>query len=257
MADAARIQAAAEFLAAARREGRLVDGLPAGAAPRDLDEAIAIQDALARRTGPAAGWKIGATAPEVREKIGLVHPFFGRVFAATVHASGAVLPAGRGHNILEAELAVSVARDATGTAYDAESIAEAVGNVQLCIEINRPSYRAPFAMRGFDVIADNGSNGGLVLGPALADWRQRDLAEIAVVFRVNGQDLARGTGAAAMGHPFAALAWLANERARLGAPLRAGDIVATGSLMGFVAAKPGDLAEADFAGIGTVSVRLS
>ena len=257
MADAVRIEAAAEFLAAARREGRLVEGLPAGAAPRDLAEAIAIQDALARRTGPAAGWKIGATAPEVREKIGLAHPFFGRVFAGTIQASGAVLPAGAGHNILEAELAASLARDATGTAYDAESIAAAVDGVRLCIEINRPSFRAPFAMRGFDVIADNGSNGGLVLGAELADWRERDLAAVAVVFRINGQELARGAGAAAMGHPLAALAWLANERARLGSPLRAGDVVATGSLMGFVGARAGDLAEAEFPGIGTVSVRLA
>ena len=59
-----------------------------------------------------------------------------------------------------------------------------------------------------------------------------------------------------MGHPFAALAWLANERVRLGAPLRAGEIVATGSLMGFVAAKAGDTAEAAFAGLGTVVLRL-
>jgi 2-keto-4-pentenoate hydratase len=60
-----------------------------------------------------------------------------------------------------------------------------------------------------------------------------------------------------MGHPLAALAWLANERARLGAPLRAGDIVATGSLMGFVSAEAGDRAEAEFPGVGTVALRLA
>jgi 2-keto-4-pentenoate hydratase len=256
MADAIRIEAAAEILAAARRDGRLIEGLPAAAAPRDLAEAVAIQDALARRTGAAVGWKIGATARAVREKIGLAHPFFGRVFAGTLHDSGAALPAGGGHNILEAELAVRLARDCTGTAYDAESIAAAVESVRLCIEINRPSFRAPFAMRGFDVIADNGSNAGLVLGAPVPDWPSADLAAVAVMFRINGQERARGTGAAAMGHPFAALAWLANERARLGAPLRAGEVIATGSLMGFAAATAGDTAEAEFPGIGTASVRL-
>jgi 2-keto-4-pentenoate hydratase len=256
MADSARIEAAADILAAARREGRLIEGLPPAAAPRDLAEAIAIQDALARRNGTVVGWKIGATAREVQAKIGLDHPFFGRVFAGTLRDSGAMLPAGGGHNILEAELAVRLARDCTGTAYDTESIAAAVESVRLCIEINRPSFRAPFAMRGLDVIADNGSNAGLVLGAPVPDWQIADLAAVRVEFRINGQERARGTGAAAMGHPFAALAWLANERARLGAPLRAGDIVATGSLMGFAAAKGGDTAEAEFPGIGTVSVRL-
>jgi 2-keto-4-pentenoate hydratase len=257
MADSARIETAAEILAAARREGRLIEGLPAAAAPRDLAEAVAIQDALARNTGAAtAGWKVGATAREVQAKIGLDHPFFGRVFAGTIHESGATLPAGGGHDILEAELAVRLGRDCTGTAYDAESIAAAVESVRLCIEINRPSFRAPFAMRGLDVIADNGSNAGLVLGAPVPDWHERDLAAVSVVFRLNGAERARGTGAAAMGHPFAALAWLANERARLGAPLRAGDIVATGSLMGFAAVKAGDTAEAEFSGIGGVVLRL-
>jgi 2-keto-4-pentenoate hydratase len=95
-----------------------------------------------------------------------------------------------------------------------------------------------------------------VLGAPVPDWPSADLAAVAVMFRINGQERARGTGAAAMGHPFAALAWLANERARLGAPLRAGEVIATGSLMGFAAATAGDTAEAEFPGIGTASVRL-
>jgi 2-keto-4-pentenoate hydratase len=59
-----------------------------------------------------------------------------------------------------------------------------------------------------------------------------------------------------MGHPFASLAWLANERGHLGAPLAAGDLVATGSLMGFVAATAGDAVEAEFPGLGRVALRL-
>ncbi len=257
MTASARIEAAAAFLAAARREGRVVDGFPPDTGPRDLAEGIAVQDALARHLGAAtAGWKVGATTADVQAKIGLTHPFFGRVFAGTIHESGAALPAGSGHSILEAELAARLARDCPGTSHTAATIAGAVADVRLCIEVNRPSFRSPFTMRGVEVIADNGSNAGLVLGAPIADWARRDLAAVAVVFRVNGAERARGTGAAAMGHPFAALAWLANERARLGAPLRAGDVVATGSLMGFAPAKAGDTAEADFPGLGAVLVRL-
>jgi 2-keto-4-pentenoate hydratase len=253
-----RIATAAAFLLAARREGRLVDALPPDAAPRDLGEAIAVQDELARRShASTAGWKVGATAREVQEKIGLAHPFFGRIFAGTVQESGAVLPAGNGHNILEAEFAVRLASTLPRDDHTAATIAASVASVHISIEINRPSFRSPFAMRGLDVIADNGSNAGLVLGLEVPDWRDRDLAKLAVVFRIDGTERARGSGAAVMGHPFASLAWLANERARLGAPLGAGDIVATGSLMGFVAAKVGDTAEAEFPSIGKVSLRLT
>ena len=89
-------------------------------------------------------------------------------------------------------------RAGSGPPVDPRQLADAVAAVELCIEINRPSFRSPFAMRGLDVIADNGSNAGLVLGPAVPDWRKRDLAAVAVVFRMNGAELARGTGAAAM-----------------------------------------------------------
>lgn len=259
--DPKRATAAAKLLIAARREGKLLDRLPEDAAPRDLDEALAIQEALAQRLGvPQAGWKIGATGARVQAMIGLAHPFHGRVFADTVYASGIAIPAGTGHNILEAELAVRLARDlpAVRHGHNAESVAGAVGELIPCIEINRPSFRAPFAMRGLDVIADNGSNAGLVMGAPIADWRGGDLAAVSVIFRLNGADRATGTAAAVMGHPFAALAWLADERAARGAPLKAGEIVATGSMMGFVDAKAGDAAEAAFAGLasGGVTVKL-
>jgi len=251
--DPKRVVAAAKRLLEARREGTLLDALPEDVAPRDLAEALAVQDALATRIAvPVAGWKIGATAAPVQAKIGLTHPFHGRVFGGTLYASGIALPAGGGHNILEAELAVRLARDLPPVrgGHSRETVAAAVGAVIPCIEINRPSFRTPFAMRGLDVIADNGSNAGLVLGAPIAEWQRYDLAAVAVVFRLGGHERAKGTGAAVMGHPLAALAWLADERAARGAPLRAGEIVATGSMMGFVDAKAGDVAEAVFSGLG-------
>jgi 2-oxo-3-hexenedioate decarboxylase/2-keto-4-pentenoate hydratase len=257
--EAGDIEAAASLLMAARAGAALLEGWPDGLAPCNEAEALAIQSACARRRGVAcAGWKIGATAPALQAKIGLAQPFYGRIFADTILAGGASLAAGQGHNILEAELAVRLARDLPGDrgAHDRDSVAAAVEAVFPCIEINRPSFRAPFAMRGWDVIADNGSNAGLVLGPAIADWRRHDLAGIEVSFRLAGAECARGSGAAVMGHPFAALAWLADARVAAGAPLAAGDIIATGSMMGFAPARAGQEAVADFGRFGEVSLRL-
>ncbi|MCW5773967.1 MAG: fumarylacetoacetate hydrolase family protein [Rhodospirillaceae bacterium] len=258
--DAAAIEAAVSLLAAARAGGALIERWPDGLAPRDLADALAIQEAWAQRRGTAAvGWKIGATAPALQAKIGLAEPFYGRIFAGTIHAGGTRLPAGGGHNILEAEFAVRLGRGLPRVpgGYDRDDMADAIEAVLPAIEINRPSFRTPFAMRGWDVIADNGSNAGLVLGEAIADWRRHDLAASEVSFRLDGAECARGSGAAVMGHPFAALAWLANARAAQGAPLAAGEIVATGSTVGFAPAKAGQRAVADFGRFGEVSLHLT
>jgi 2-oxo-3-hexenedioate decarboxylase/2-keto-4-pentenoate hydratase len=48
---------------------------------------------------------------------------------------------------------------------------------------------------------------------------------------INGVEVGRGRGADVMGHPFEALAWLANSLARRGKSLQAGEFVFTGSVV--------------------------
>ena len=110
------------------------------------------------------------------------------------------------------------------------------------------------ATDGFSVMADNGSNTSEVIGPAVADWRQADLAGQAVVIRVNGITITEGHGGNVMGHPMNALTWLANQRISCGDWLRTGQAISTGSCAMVAWLQPGVRAEADFGPFGIATL---
>lgn len=71
-----------------------------------------------------------------------------------------------------------------------------------------------------------------------------------MVMTVNGAIASIGAGAAALGHPLEAAAWLARTLAARGDPLKAGDILLTGALGPMVPLSPGDQVRAVVGGIG-------
>ena len=103
------------------------------------------------------------------------------------------------------------------------------------------------------ILADGAGGGTIVYGPAIADWRQRDIAGHEVVLTCNGTPRRKGTPADALDHPMVPLTWLANELSRSGIGLRAGQMVSTGTLTGMLRPKPGETYVADFGPFGTVT----
>jgi 2-oxopent-4-enoate/cis-2-oxohex-4-enoate hydratase len=77
-----------------------------------------------------------------------------------------------------------------------------------------------------------------------------------MVLEKNGEIVATGAGAAALGAPANAVAWLANTLGRLGIPLKAGEVVLSGSLAIMVPVKAGDSLRVSIGGIGGCSVRF-
>src|SRR3546814_151909 len=80
-----------------------------------------------------------------------------------------------------------------------------------------------------------------------------DLEGAAMEMVVNGTVASTGVGAAALGNPLNAAAWLAQTLAGRGEPLKAGDILLAGALGPMVALKPGDHVHATVSGIGACS----
>jgi 2-keto-4-pentenoate hydratase len=102
------------------------------------------------------------------------------------------------------------------------------------------------------LIADDFFDGGCVLGEAVSGWRSLDLAALRGVTWINGVEVGRGCGADVMGHPFEALAWLANSLARRSKSLRAGEFVFTGSVVETKWVKRGDRVVMEIERLGKV-----
>ena len=121
---------------------------------------------------------------------------------------------------------------------------------------DRGAAYAELAKHPLDLIADNGWNEGAVLGYPVREWQNIDLAAVRGVATINGKAVGEGNGAQAMGHPFDAVAWVADHLARHGRGLLRGDVVITGSLITSKNAKEGELVKFALEGLGEAELRV-
>lgn len=223
---------------------------------------VAYQRLLAPRFGALAGGKIALTTPVMQALVGYHEPVGGGIFASTIHHRDARL---RFDDFVrpcvECEVAVRLGADLPGRdrPYTRASVADAVAACMVGIELvddRAVDYKAG-GLDAITLIADNALNRGVVLGPAVSDWRALDLPNATGRMRLGTRLAGEGKGGDVMGgHPFVALAWLADLRARLGEPLRAGDIVMTGSLVQTQFPARGEPVEAEIEGLGRAAVRF-
>jgi 2-keto-4-pentenoate hydratase len=96
------------------------------------------------------------------------------------------------------------------------------------------------------VIADLCFAAAVVKGALIPGWRDLDLRAIPVSADVDGTLVASGDGSLVLGHPLAALLWLAEALAAQGRALKKDDIVITGSCTGIAPITPGQRVEARF-----------
>jgi 2-keto-4-pentenoate hydratase len=259
--DPAKASQAAEILWSAWRHGRRLEALPAACRPQSVAEGYAIQDALAsNHGGEVIGWKIAATSSEGQRHIGVSEPLGGRLFARFCHGDGARLPAGGLHmRVAEAEFCFRLVQDLPPrpNSYATEEVMAAVGALLLAIEVPDSRYEDYARIGAPQLAADDSCACFFVLGPEATGWRTVDLAAHPVVAYKNGVAAQHGSGANVLGDPRVALTWLANDRARRGDGLKAGQVVTTGTCVKPVAIAPGDEIVADFGVLGRLNVRFT
>jgi 2-keto-4-pentenoate hydratase len=258
----------ARLLVAARADHRAIKSVPDDLVPVDLVEAQLVDDRVAVVNGrPVLGWKIGATSEAAQTILGADGPFAGRVY--TILGDGAELSADRvlGEPRIEGEFAFTLGTDLTNgsddqpgpsgeVAVDRASVIAAIADVRPAIEVVGGRFQDMFDVPLECLAADAGTNGLLVLGQPVPveQFDLGSLGSVSATMTVDGRIVGEGVGADVYGGPIEALVWLANHLAARGIPLRAGQVVTTGTATQIADLAPGSSAMAQLDGIGTVSV---
>jgi 2-keto-4-pentenoate hydratase len=152
---------------------------------------------------------------------------------------------------IEAEIALVLAHD-LGAGATVQDVLDGAEQAFPALEIIDSRIR-DWRLTLIDTVADNASSGAYVLGPPVPA-RRFELGDVEVVLNLNGVERARGFGSAALGHPAAAAAWLANRLADFGTTLTAGSVVLTGSLHASLPLARDDRVQADFGEFGSANV---
>ncbi|GAA1522192.1 2-keto-4-pentenoate hydratase [Agromyces terreus] len=209
----------------------------------DLDAAYAVQSlGIARRIAEGRrviGRKIGLTSPAVQAQFGVFTPDYGVLLDDMVFDDRAPIDLGRFlQPRVEAEIAFVLGRDLDSPVTNVADVLRATEFVLPAIEIV-DSRVADWDIRIADTVADNASSGAIVLGTTPHALDGLDLAAVGMRLDHAGEPVSTGTGAACLGSPVIAVAWLARAVARHGQPLRAGEVILSGALGPMVAAAPG------------------
>jgi 2-keto-4-pentenoate hydratase len=236
----------------------ITDGLPAFTA----HDAYGVQRInVARRMDQGAmlgGRKVGLTSRASQAALGVSEPTFGVLLSDMFVDDGAEVAI---DDLLqprvEAELAFVLSQDLAGPGATVVTAMRSVECVVPVIEVG-DSRIVDWRVRMADTIADNASSGRVVIGSGFAPLTAAlDVTHLGVLFYRNGFPVDSGAGAAVLGNPVRALAWLANKLAEYGELLRAGELVLTGALHRMISVRPGDEYCAEFARLGAVSVRFA
>jgi 2-oxo-3-hexenedioate decarboxylase len=222
-----------------------------------LPEAYSIQAlSVARRVArgePRIGMKMGFTSRAKMAQMGVNAMIWGRLTRAMAEEEGGVVKHARFiHPRVEPEVAFLVRKRLIGhvTAPEALSAIEAVAPA---LEIIDSRYR-DFKFSLADVVADNSSASGFVLGP----WHSPsiDVDNLGIVMSLNGVAKQVGSTGAILGSPLRSLVAAAALAAEGGEALEPGSIVMAGGATAAEELAPGTRVLLEMERLGRMSFEV-
>jgi 2-oxo-3-hexenedioate decarboxylase/2-keto-4-pentenoate hydratase len=258
------VEAAAQILSRGRLEKQRIGALPDGLRPRDAAEGYVIQDALhdilSPTLGRISGHKIGCTTAVMQRFLNINSPCAGMVFERCVSRGATKLPHAEFVRAgVECEIAVGLGVDLPprGNPHDFASVAAAVEWLAAAIEVVDDRYENYKSLDTPTLIADDFFDAACVIAPPTNAWQALPIANLNGRTFINGVEVGRGKAGDVMGHPFHAVAWLANALNQRGHMLRAGEFVMSGSVVETRWVAPGDHVVVSIDHLGQAEARFS
>ncbi len=259
--DENRIKTLAGALLAAEQNRKPIAPLTETDPAITVDEAYRVQlwiMEMKKSSGQnVVGKKIGLTSLAMQAMLGVKEPDYGHILNGMVVMEGEKIPAA---DLIaprvEGEIAFVLKEDLKGPGVNLTEVIRCTEGVIPAFEIIDSRVR-DWKIKLPDTVADNASSARIVLGGILTPPSGIDLRTVGMVLEKNGEVLATAAGAAVLGHPANAVAWLANKLASYGIPLRKGEVILSGSLTAAAPVAAGDFFRADFGILGDVKIKFS
>jgi 2-oxopent-4-enoate hydratase len=263
------VEKLADELRGAEETRVAIDRLSDRAPDMTVEDAYAIQNVtlnrrrekgLHGRPARLVGRKIGITSKAVQDWLQVTEPDFGFLLDdMEIKDNGACERASLVQPRIEGEIAFVLKREIPGcfqvggvTNHDVIAATDFVLPALEIIDSRIKDWKITYR----DTVADNASSARFVLGTSPRKLDGLDLVLVGMAMRKNGRVVSTGAGAACLGNPVNAVAWLANTLCKLGSPLRPGDLVLSGALGPVTPCEKNDVIELDVAHLGHVAVRF-
>ena len=186
--------------------------------------------------------------------------FAGPIFANNIFASGAQISASKMHVLgIEGEIAFRISRDLPdqGQPYTRDDILTSISEMIPLIELVDTRMINGMEQDPSLKMADNQSNYGIIIGDiSKKDWTEVNATMAEVHLTVNDKILFSGTSSSSINDMFELMAGTANSCVKYDRPVRAGDIITTGSCTGIVFIEPNSNVVLDFPEIGQVEASI-
>lgn len=251
------IQEAANQLLEAEKTRQSIDPLTDTYPNLTVDDAYRVQLAQIEQKvtngSVVVGKKIGLTSKVMQEMFQVNEPDYGHLLDHMIHIDGDII------NLdsflqpkLEFEIAFMLKEDLQGPGVQVIDVIKATDYVAPAFEVI-DSRISDWKIKFEDTVADNGSSARAIIGGNPTPIEEIDLVNLGMVVYKNGKYLDSAAGAAVLGNPARAVAWLANALGNYGISLHKGEIILSGALTAAIPIEEGDTFTADFSHIGSVS----
>jgi len=253
------VEAATRTLFEAQRDRREIEPFT-DTSTFDEKTAYAIQKKLVTKqveqeATRIVGLKLGLTSEAKQKQMSVHEPIYGILLDSRYVGEGEPLAVSTLiHPKVEPEIAVFTSAPLRGPGVTPDQARKAIAFATPAMEVIDSRYK-DFRFTLTDVIADNTSAARFAIASRRVPAANVDLRTVGVVFEKNGEVVSTAAGAAILGDPANAVAWLANKLAEHGESIAAGTTIMAGALTDAIAIAPGDVITVTVAQLGSLTLR--